>query len=87
MESWLLRLLLASWGLVGLGSALASASDTNSVDEVGAHRLGGFLMPSLILGWLASSLSVTCLFSCSRWAFFLCLRRLFLAADVLILMG
>ena len=38
-------------------------------------------MPSLILGWLVSSLSVTCLLSCSRWAFFLCLRRLFLIAD------
>ena len=61
-DSWLSRLLFASWYLAGPGSALASVSDMISVDEVGALCRDGFGVPSLIFGCLrlVPSLSVTC---------------------------
>ena len=77
------NLSLQVFELTNLGLARASSSDRISVDEVrGFCRV--FLvapLPSLILGWFASILSVTCFFSWSRVTFFLFLRCLFLSAD------
>ena len=88
-DSWLSRLLLASWYLAGLGLALASVSDMISVDEVGALCQDDSGLPSLSFGCLRliPSLSVTCFCFCfvcfwSCCIFFFCLRRQFLFAEV-----
>ena len=61
---------------------------TSSLDRISVDGVQDFCrvflvapLPSLILGWVASILSVTCFFSWSRVTFLLYLRHLFLSAD------